>query len=1264
MKKCYSIDHLKHIVAGAAMVMAITSVSAPMVQAETFTVNSALTEPYILDGADSLTITTDGSIKVDGLFSTMIGVGVTSDLAGSVNNSGAISVTADVASGSSSAMGIALIGDLIGTITNSGTINAKASHDNSSGTAYGILTGNLSGTGANIINSGTITVEAMSFDYTASAFGVDTAVLSGAGASITNSGTINVKATALEDYAYAWGISTNNLDGAGATITNKGTITVEANGFDYATAYGIETYDLSGASASISNSGTINVKAVTIDSEASAYGIYTGDLSGTGASITNSGTLKVEANGFSSATAYGIEAGELSGTGASITNSGTINVKAVTIDSEASAYGIYTGDLSGAGASITNSGTLNVEANGLTSATAYGIEAGELSGTGASITNSGTINIKAVTLDSSASAYGIYTSNMGDGTSIINTGTITVKASTSVYSASAYGIETGSLDEGASITNSGTIAVEANGHSSASAYGIYTGELGIGASITNKGAITATALSLASDAYAFGIETDLLDENASIINSGTITVKATGYDYASATGIDTDANLNSNASITNSGTINVTAISYNKSATANGIDTANLLADASITNSGTITATATGFTEAYAMGITTGSLDEGASITNSGVIDVSAQASHGTDVTAAGIMIDGTLGTGASVTNSGTIIARADGLSAARAFGIAIEGVADGASITNSGTIYVEYNGTAGEGAGAAGILLTNLDENDSIVNSGTITAIGTVNDKAYSIYIDNNSGTGGTVTNNGTLNGNIYLGADGEGGNISLDNNGTLAIPALAEGASGLISGDYTQSADGIFKVGVNSGAEYGRMAVGGTATLSDNANIRADVAPGNTLVAGDVLAIIDASESDDTLITSTFNVMDNSLAWQFSAANEENILNLRPSATGMSTYVDAVSRAGLSSGAGVAGVLDDFYANGAPNSDFDDLLYVLGSNDTPAEVADDVSKLMPLMSGGLSQVTFNAMHGAGRIIQSRLAANQGLSFGDEVQPDRQMWVKPFGSWTDQDDADGAIGYDADTYGVVFGADTEIGSSFRLGAAFAYSASDVDSNSSVAPQNADIDTYQFAFYGSYSIDAITEINFQADIGTSSYDGVRTISFDSFSTRANSDFDSTNYHLGVGLGRDIKIDDKNTFTPSVRADYTAIDTDSYTETGAGSLGLRVEGETYDELIFAVDGKINHELNDTVSLTGNLGLGLDAINDQGSITSSFVGGGGTFVTDGVDPSALLFRGGLGLMMQPVNGIELVARYDLEAREDFANHTVSMKFRMPF
>jgi outer membrane autotransporter protein len=163
---------------------------------------------------------------------------------------------------------------------------------------------------------------------------------------------------------------------------------------------------------------------------------------------------------------------------------------------------------------------------------------------------------------------------------------------------------------------------------------------------------------------------------------------------------------------------------------------------------------------------------------------------------------------------------------------------------------------------------------------------------------------------------------------------------------------------------------------------------------------------------------------------------------------------------------------------------------------------------------------------------------------------------------------------------------------------------------------------------------------------------------------ASADFDSWSEHVGASVERKYKLGGSGTtFVPSVRADFTNISSDGYTETGAGVWDLQVDSIDTQELIFGLDGKFMHPLNDTVTLTGNLGVGFDAINDQNSITSSFVGGGASFVTRGMDPSPWIGRGGLGVTSQ-FNGVEVTVRYDLEGRQDFTDQTASLKLRAPF
>ena len=59
------------------------------------------------------------------------------------------------------------------------------------------------------------------------------------------------------------------------------------------------------------------------------------------------------------------------------------------------------------------------------------------------------------------------------------------------------------------------------------------------------------------------------------------------------------------------------------------------------------------------------------------------------------------------------------------------------------------------------------------------------------------------------------------------------------------------------------------------------------------------------------------------------------------------------------------------------------------------------------------------------------------------------RMWGQVFGQTADQDMRDGINGYDADTFGIAVGLDTEnIGNDTVVGMAFSYADTDVSSDS------------------------------------------------------------------------------------------------------------------------------------------------------------------------------------------------------------------------
>jgi outer membrane autotransporter protein len=199
--------------------------------------------------------------------------------------------------------------------------------------------------------------------------------------------------------------------------------------------------------------------------------------------------------------------------------------------------------------------------------------------------------------------------------------------------------------------------------------------------------------------------------------------------------------------------------------------------------------------------------------------------------------------------------------------------------------------------------------------------------------------------------------------------------------------------------------------------------------------------------------------------------------------------------------------------------------------------------------------------------------------------------------------------------------------------------------------------------YGSYSLAEDTELNFQVDAGMNKNQGNRSITFTS--TVASAEYDSYTAHAGVGLGRTYPLSGTTRITPSVRADYTWIKDKSYSETGAGLLNLDVASRSTEELVLGIDGKLTHALSDHTTLTANLGAGYDVINERASITAAFAGApGASFVTNGLDASPWIGRGGLGLVHVMKNSTEITARYDVEAREDFSNQTASIKARWAF
>ena len=210
----------------------------------------------------------------------------------------------------------------------------------------------------------------------------------------------------------------------------------------------------------------------------------------------------------------------------------------------------------------------------------------------------------------------------------------------------------------------------------------------------------------------------------------------------------------------------------------------------------------------------------------------------------------------------------------------------------------------------------------------------------------------GGAINNlaGGLLSGNIYT-----GGEVAVNNAGTIAIPA---GVQGYINGNYNQSSTGVLSIVATSNSNYSQLDVGGIATLAPSTTINVSALDGTqTLSLNGVLANV---LSAGTLNASTVNVTDNSVLFNFTP----NVY------TGNAGHIDlkvekgipvlqAVLNEGNYPAVGAAATLDNLIYNGGDTKPFGAVVNALGKMTTQQQLSNAVDQTLPALTSGVANMT-----------------------------------------------------------------------------------------------------------------------------------------------------------------------------------------------------------------------------------------------------------------------------------------------------------------
>jgi uncharacterized protein with beta-barrel porin domain len=537
------------------------------------------------------------------------------------------------------------------------------------------------------------------------------------------------------------------------------------------------TFTSAGAVTVNSDTGTFGITTAG----AHAHGIFAKSTGGGAVTVTSTGNITTQGN-----SSYGILARTYGAGVVAVTSAGNITT------ASDSANGISAISFGGGAVTVTSTG--NIATAGFGAGGIYALT----TGTGA-VTVTSTGNITTAGLFAS----GIYTKSAG-AVAVTSIGNITTAGN------SADGIQ--AFSAGAvTVTSTGNITTAAN-----AAYGIYAKSNGNGAiAVTSTGNITTAG------GNGYGI-------NAS--GGGAVTVTSTGNITTTGT---QGAGIRVSQSSNDAGALTVTSIG---NITTAGSDAFGIRVSQSSNDTGAMTVTSTG------------------NITTTGIVagGISAQGHAAIAVTSTGNIStagSGAVGIEAFSTGAGAVsVASTGNITTAGSYAVGISAVSNSAgavTVTSSGNITTTGNGAAGISAFStyAGAVTVTSSGNITTVggNASGIYAQGSGGPIAITIKsgtVSGGTGTGAgvtllggttnTLTNMGTLTALSGLAIQGDTGNNTVNNSGTVIGNVIL----GTGTNAFNNMAGGFFNAGatVNLGAgnmltNAGTLSPGGAGVIQTTA-------------------------------------------------------------------------------------------------------------------------------------------------------------------------------------------------------------------------------------------------------------------------------------------------------------------------------------------------------------------------------------------------------------------------------------------------------
>jgi outer membrane autotransporter protein len=478
-------------------------------------------------------------------------------------------------------------------------------------------------------------------------------------------------------------------------------------------------------------------------------------------------------------------------------------------------------------------------------------------------------------------------------------------------------------------------------------------------------------------------------------------------------------------------------------------------------------------------------------------------------------------------------------------------------------------------------------------------------------------------------------------------------------------VTGTFTTEANDTLNFTVDGASSVGQVVSSGNATIDADTNVNVTIDTTEFIADGSSFTLVDGNNGGSAvadLNAGKLTLVGNSALLTFTqdTANDADLVVdvARVAVSTVSSNANTGALGGmLEANSGDAGLatVQSYIQTAATATELDE------RSEAVSPTADGAIFAAAAQSGAQSFSATNS-----RIDVARNGgADTGMVAG-EMGEGLGMWAKAFGQSADQDTREGVSGYEADTYGVTVGLDSEsIIDDGLLGVSFTYANTDVESDN-LTSTDTDVDSYQISLYGTKDLNQGMYVSGMVGYAMNSVDQTRNNVAGSGQT-ANADFDGDQYMAYAEFGKDYMTNGMK-ITPKALVNYVHADYDGYTETGTSGANLTVGSTDVDVLELGVGVSAEWDLDDgngnaiRPSLTAE--YRYDVIGDEVQTTSSFTGGGASFKTEGFDPAQSAFLLGTGIQYDISDSVSMSADYGYQFKEDYDAHNVSIRAGVKF